>query len=123
MSARTFKYSGKRVNLMALAGAVAEGALTRAKGFIGIPLTNAPSGGSVSFALEGVFGMTYPNFVDVQPAAGSILFWDTTVGGLSIGSANDDYVAVKCVTAVSSSDGSFEGLLLPQSRPVGQDHS
>lgn len=121
--AKNYKFSGKRINLAGISGAVAAGALCRRAGFVGIPMTHAANGASVSFSLEGVWGMTYANYVDVQPSAGSILFWDTSAGGLSIGSANDDYAAVKCVTAVSSVNGSFDGLLLPQGRAVGQDQS
>jgi len=120
--ANNYKYSGKRVTL-APTSPVASGALCRVKGFVGIPLNNRVAGESVAFALEGVWGMTYANYVDVQPPVGTILYWDTTGAALSIGAANDDYPAVKVVTAVSASDGSFEGLLLPQGRPYGQEQS
>lgn len=121
--AKNFKYSGKRVTVLDLAAAVTSGTLARAKGFIGIPMTHAAAGASVSFALEGVWGMTFAGYGSVQPAAGTVLYWDVSAGALSIGSANDDYAAVKVVTAVSSTDGSFDGLLLPQNKPVGQDQS
>jgi hypothetical protein len=58
-----------------------------------------------------------------QPVVGTILYWDTSAGALSIGAANDDYPAVKVVTTVSSTDGSFDGLLLPQGKPYGQMQS
>ena len=121
--AKNFKFSGKRIHLTNLAAAVASGALTRAKGFIGIPMVHQAAGASVAFALEGVWGMTWDFFATSQPVAGTILYWDTTASALSLGSANDDYPAVKVVKTVSSTDGSFDGLLLPQSRPVGQDQS
>lgn len=124
--ANNFKYSGKRITLSP-ASPVASGVLSRVKGFVGIPLNNAVSGLSVAFALEGAWGMTFSAYAGVGagplPAIGSILYWDTSASALSNGSANDDYAAVKCLTAPSASDGSFIGLLLPQNRPVGQDHS
>ena len=121
--AKKYKYRGDRVDLSIASGAVAAGALTRLNGFIGIPLVNAVAGESVSFALEGVWGMTFSAYGALQPAAGSILYWDTTAGALSVGAANDDYAAVKCVTAVSATDGSFDGLLLGQNKPYGQEQS
>lgn len=121
--AQNFKFSGKRVHVLDLVAAVASGALARARGMIGIPLTNAAIGASVAFALEGAWGMTWDFFATSQPVAGTILYWDTSASLLSLGSANDDYAAVKVVTTVSSTDGSFTGLLLPQTRPVGQDQS
>ena len=124
--ANNFKYSGKRITIKSLSAAVASGNLVRQKGFIGIPLNHAASGASVAFALEGVWGMTFSAYAGlggVTVAAGSILYWDTSAGALSIGYANDDYPAVKCVTAVSATDGSFDGLLLPQTKPVGQEQS
>ena len=119
---KNFKYSEKRITL-ALASDVASGTLSRVLGFIGMPLVNGLAGQSIAIALEGVFGMTYAAYPSLQPAAGSILYWDTTGAVLSVGAANDDYAAVKCVTAVSSSDGSFDGLLLPQDKPYGQEQS
>lgn len=120
--ANNFDYSGERIQ-MAAVSAVAAGNLVRNSGFIGIPLNNAAAGASVTFALGGVWGMTYAGYGSVQPAAGSILYWDTSAGALSIGRGNDDYAAVKCVSAVSATDGSFDGLLLPQGAPIGQDQS
>lgn len=127
--ANNFKYSGKRIVISNPATAVAAGVLCRRGGFVGIPLNNRTPGQSVTFALEGVWGMTFSHYAGVGagplPAAGSILYWDTSAATLSNGSASDDYAAVKCVTAVSATDGSFEGMLLPQAngRAVGQDHS
>jgi predicted RecA/RadA family phage recombinase len=120
--ANNFKFSGKRLQLEAAAD-VASGVLVRNKGYLGIPMVNCAAGASVTFALEGVWGMTYAGYGSVQPAIGSILYWDTSAGALSIGRANDDYTAVKCVTAVSATNGSFNGLLLPQGAPIGQDQS
>lgn len=120
--APNFKFSGKRIHV-APASPVASGALARVLGYIGIPLNNSVAGGSIAFALEGVWGMTWDFFGNSQPAKGTILYWDTSTGLLSLGSGNDDYAAVKVVTAVSATDGAFEGLLLPQGRPVGQDQS
>ena len=121
--AKNFKFSGKRIHITNLSAKVAAGALCRRGGFIGIPMVHQAAGASVAFALEGAWGMTFAGYGEVQPAAGTILYWDTSAGALSIGSANDDYAAVKCVTAVSATDGSFTGLLLPQGKPVGQDQS
>jgi len=121
--AKNFKYSGKRIHITSLSADVSSGALTREQGFIGIPLNNALAGTTVAFALQGVWGMTWDFYGTSQPVAGTILYWDTTAGALSLGSANDDYAAVKVITTVSSTDGSFDGLLLPQTRPVGQDQS
>ena len=118
--ANNYKYSGKRVTL-APAAPVAAGALSRVKGFVGIPLNNRVAGESVAFALEGVWGMTVA-VQGVTPSIGTILYWDTTTGALSIGAANDDYPAVKVVTTPDSS-GAFDGLLLPQARPYGQMQS
>jgi predicted RecA/RadA family phage recombinase len=121
--ANNFKYSGRRVTLAPTAP-VASGVLARVAGFIGIPLNNRLAGESVSFALEGAWGMTFAAYGGMVsggiPTAGSILYWDTNADALSIGAANDDFPAVKCVTAPSATDGSFEGLLLPQTRPYGQ---
>jgi len=117
--AKNFKFSGKRVHV-AIENDVASGALKRERGFIGIPITNGLAGASVAFALEGVWGMTFSGQGTVN--AGTILYWDTTAGALSIGSANDDYAAVKAISA-KAADNSFDGLLLPQARPVGQDQS
>lgn len=125
--ANTYKSSGKRITIKSLAAAVASGVLCRAKGFIGIPIDNQVSGESVSFALEGVYGMTYAAYAGkgsgTLPVAGTILYWDTSASALSMGAANDDYPAVKVVTDVSATNGSFDGLLLPQSRPYGQEQS
>jgi len=121
--ANNYKFSGKRVTL-APAAIVSAGVLCRVQGFIGIPLNHRAVGESVSFALEGVWGMTFAAYGGMVtggiPTAGSIMYWDTTSAALSIGAANDDYPAVKCVTAPSATDGSFQGLLLPQTRPYGQ---
>ena len=127
--ANNYRYSGKRIIILNPSVAVAAGVLTRQKGWIGIPLNNRNPGQSVAFAVEGVWGMTFSHYAGIgsgpMPAAGSILFWDTSAATLSNGSANDDYAAVKCVTSPSTSDGSFDGLLLPSanSKPVGQDQS
>jgi predicted RecA/RadA family phage recombinase len=124
---KNYKYSGKRITIITLSAKVASGALCRRSGFIGLPMTHAAAGASVSFALEGVFGMTFDHYAGIGsgalPAAGTILYWDTSVGTLSIGYANDDFPAVKVVTDVSGTDGSFNGLLLPQTKPVGQTQS
>lgn len=116
--ANNYKYSGKRITL-APASAVAAGVLCRVLGFIGIPLNNANPGESVAFALEGVWGMTFSEQGTVS--IGTILYWDTTASALSLGAANDDYPAVKAVTAPSST--AFQGLLLPQGKPYGQMQS
>lgn len=121
--AKNFKFSGKRIVIAAIAANVSSGTLARQKGFIGEPLNHALSGASVTFALEGVWGMTYAGYGSSQPSVGTILYWDTTADALSIGAANDDYPAVKVVSAVSATDGSFDGLLLPQGRPYGQEQS
>lgn len=118
--ARNFKFSGKRV-VIAVESDVTSGKLARERGFLGIPLNHTLSGLSVAFALEGVWGLTWDFYATSQPAVGTILYWDTTADLLSLGSDNDDYVAVKVVEAVSSADGAFLGLLLPQHKPVGQD--
>ncbi len=120
--ATNYKFSGKRVTI-AVEANVTSGKLTRQRGFLGIPLNHTLSGASVAFALEGVWGLTWDFFANSQPAVGTILYWDTTASLLSLGSANDDYAAVKVVEAVSATDGVFLGLLLPQSKPVGQDQS
>jgi predicted RecA/RadA family phage recombinase len=121
--ANNFKFTGKRVTLT-VSTPVAAGVLSRISGFTGIPLNNRIAGESVSFALEGVWGMTFAAYGGMVaggiPTAGSILYWDTSASALSIGAANDDFAAIKCVTAPSATDGSFQGLLLPQGRPYGQ---
>lgn len=124
--ANNYKSSGKRITVQGIAAPVAAGVLTRQKGVIGIPIDNALAGQSVSFAIEGIWGMTYANYGGtVLPAAGSICYWDTSAAALSNGSANDDFAAVKCMTAVSAVNGAFEGLLLASAngRPVGQDQA
>ncbi len=118
--APNYKFSGKRISIVGISADVSAGALTRSSGFIGVPLNHALSGLSCSFALEGVWGLTFDVYSGGQPGIGSILYWDTSTGLLSIGADNDDFPILKCVTAVSASDGSFEGLLLPQTRPYGQ---
>jgi len=120
--AKNYLYSGKRVTLE-LGADVSSGSLCRRNGFIGIPLNHRLAGESVAFAIEGVWGMTYAAYGVNQPVVGTILYWDTNAAILSIGSANDDYPAIKVTKAVSASDGSFEGLLLPQARAAGQDQS
>lgn len=117
--AKNYKYSGKRITLTGITADVSAGSLCRQKGFIGIPLNHALSGGSVTFALEGVWGMTFSGSGTVS--AGTILYWDTSASALSIGSASGDYPAVKAVTAVSST--AFDGLLLPQTRPNTVDQN
>lgn len=118
--ANNYKYSGKRVTIAATTP-IASGVLCRVKGFIGIPLNNRVAGESVAFALEGVWGMTVA-VQGVTPSIGTVLYWDTTTGALSIGAANDDYPAVKVVTTPAST-GAFDGLLLPQGKPYGQMQS
>lgn len=120
--ALNFKFSGKRITI-AVEADVTSGKLTRQRGYLGIPLNHTLSGASVAFALEGVWGLTWDFFATSQPVVGTILYWDTTTGLLSLGSANDDYAAIKVVEAVSAVNGAFLGLLLPQSKPVGQDQS
>lgn len=127
--ANNYKYSGKRITILNPTVAVAAGVLTRQRGIIGIPLNNRTPGQSVAFAIEGVWGMTFSHYAGIgsgpMPAAGSLLYWDTSAATLSNGSAADDYAAVKCINSPSSSDGSFDGLLLAtaNSRPAGQDQS
>jgi predicted RecA/RadA family phage recombinase len=116
--ANNYKYSGRRITL-APTVPVAAGVLCRVKGFVGVPLNNAVAGESVAFALEGVWGMTFSGAGTVS--IGTILYWDTTGSALSIGAANDDYAAVKAVTAPVST--AFQGLLLPQGAPYGQEQS
>jgi predicted RecA/RadA family phage recombinase len=117
--ANNFKYSGKRV-YVAPTAALASGVLSRVTGFIGIPMGNCAVGASVAFALEGVWGMTYTDYGAYQPAIGSILYWNIANAKLSIGAGNNDFPCVKVVTAISATDGSFDGLLLPQNKPYGQ---
>ena len=125
--ANTYKSSGKRITIKSLSAAVASGVLCREKGFIGIAIDNQASGKSVSFAFEGVYAMTYSAYAGkgsgALPVAGTILYWDTSTATLSMGADNDDYPAVKVITDVSSTNGSFDGLLLPQGRPYGQEQS
>lgn len=125
--ATNFRYSGKRIIITNAAAPVASGAFGRQNGFLGVPMTNAPTGGSFSFGIEGVWNLTFSPYAGVGagplPAAGSILYWDVANAILSNGSGVNDYAAVKCVTAVSSTDGTFEGLLLPQGRPKTSDQS
>lgn len=125
--ANNFKYTGKRIIIVNAVAAVASGAYGRQRGFLGLPLTNCPTGGSFSFAIEGVWGLTFSPYNGIGsgplPAAGSLLYWDVANAILSNGCGVNDYAAVKCVTAVSSADGSFEGLLLPQGRPKTNDQS
>lgn len=127
--ANNYKYSGKRITIINVATTVASGVLCRRNGWVGIPLNNRLAGQSVAFAIEGVWGMTFAAYGGLgsgpMPAAGSILFWDTSAALLSNGSASDDFGAVKCVTSPSTTDGAFDGLLLQSAngRPAGQDHA
>lgn len=116
--ASNYKSSGKRVSISP-AAPVASGVLSRQQGYIGIPIDNALAGQSVSYALDGIWGLTFAAYAGNQPAKGTLLYWDTTASALSIGAADDDYLVGKVVTAVSSTDGSFQMLLLPQDRPYG----
>lgn len=126
--ANNFKYSGKRVIITNISAPVAAGTLIRQKGWLGIPLTNALTGASISFAVEGVWGLTFSAYNGIGagplPAAGTILYWDVANAVLSNGCGANDYPAVKCLTAVSSTDGSFEGLLCTGwDRPKTADQS
>lgn len=120
--ATNFKFSGKRVTI-AVAADVTSGKLTRQQGFLGIPLNHTLSGASVAFALEGVWGLTWDFYANSQPAVGTILYWDTSTGLLSLGAGSGDYPAVKVVEVVSATDGAFLGLLLPQTTPDTVDQS
>jgi len=122
--AKNFVYSGQRIHVSP-SSPVASGVLTRVNGFIGIPLNNAIAGESVAFAIEGVWGLTWDYYAASQPAKGTILYWDTTASGLSLGAANDDFAAIKVVKAVSAANGSFQGKILDSAngRPVGQDQA
>jgi len=120
--ATNFKFSGKRVTI-AVAADVTSGKLTRQQGFLGIPLNHTLSGASVAFALEGVWGLTWDFYANSQPAVGTILYWDTNTGLLSLGAGSGDYPAVKVVEVVSATDGAFLGLLLPQTTPDTVDQS
>jgi predicted RecA/RadA family phage recombinase len=124
--AANFKYSGKRIILTGISAPVASGVLCRQLGWLGIPLVNAVGGQTISFAVEGVWGLTFAAFggLAAQLPAGSILYWDVLNATLSIGSGVNDYPAVKCITAVSTTDGSFEGLLCTGwDRPKTSDQS
>lgn len=124
--ASNFKYSGKRVILTNIPNPVAAGALCRVNGWLGISEVNAVGGLTISFAVEGVWGLTFLPYggMATQPAAGSILYWDVANAILSIGCGVNDYPAVKCVTPVSSVDGSFEGALMTNwDRPKTSDQS
>ena len=123
--ANNFKYSGKRIILTGIANPVASGALCRVNGFVGIPLVNAVGGQTISFATEGVWGLTFAAYggLGAQVPAGSILYWDVSGAALSIGSSSTSYPVVKTVTAISTTDGSFEGMLLPPTKPVSVDQS
>ena len=125
--ANTFRYTGQRVNLTNIGTAVGSGTLCRRNGFIGIPLTNAIAGASVSFALQGVWAMTFSAYGGLgagpMPAVGTILYWDVANSVLSNGCGVNDYAAVKVVEAISTTDGSFFGLLLPPGRPKTSDQS
>ena len=120
--ATNFKFSGKRVTI-AVEADVTSGKLSRQRGFLGIPLNHTLSGQSVAFVLEGVWGLTWDFYATSQPPVGTILYWDTSTGLLSLGSDSNDYPIIKVVTAVSASDGSFLGLLLPQTTPDTTDQS
>lgn len=124
--ANNFKYSGKRITIQNIGAAVEPGAICRRAGYVGIPMVRGVVGQSVSFALEGVWGLTYSAYAGlgaVTLAAGSILYWDVANAVLSMGRGVNDYAAVKCVTAVSTVDGSFDGLLLHQGAPKTADQS
>lgn len=126
--ANNFKYSGKRIILTNISTPVAAGVLLRQKGWIGIPLVNANAGASIAFAVEGVWGLTFSAYAGIGagalPAVGTILYWDVANATLSIGCGSNDYPAVKCTTAVSATDGSFEGALYGTwDRPKTADQS
>ena len=117
--ANNYVNRGGRIQIT-IAADVAGGDLVRQKGFIGIPMNHALNGQTVSLAIEGVWGMTFSGQGTVS--IGTLLYWDTTASALSIGAANDDYAAVKATTAPDG-NGAFEGLLLPQGAPYGQEQS
>jgi hypothetical protein len=126
--ANNFRYSGKRIILKNISAPVAAGNLCRQKGWLGIPLTHALTGASISFAVEGVWGLTFSAYAGVGagplPVAGSILYWDVANAVLSNGCGVNDYPVVKLTTDVSSIDGSFEGLLCTGwDRPKTADQS
>lgn len=126
--AANFKYSGKRIIITNMSAPVASGAICRQRGWIGIPMVNGATGATVSFAVEGVWGLTFLGYAGVGagplPAVGTILYWDVANAVLSNGCGANDYPAVKCVTAVSAVDGSFEGSLMTTwDRPKTADQS
>lgn len=126
--AANFKYSGKRVTITNISAPVASGTLVRQRGWIGIPQTNGATGQTISFAVEGVWGLTFAAFAGVGagplPAVGTILYWDVANAVLSNGCGVNDYPAVKCLTPVSAIDGSFEGSLMSTwDRPKTADQS
>jgi predicted RecA/RadA family phage recombinase len=125
--ASNFKFSGKRITIKNVATAVTAGAICRRSGFVAIPLISAAAGASVAFALEGVWGMTFAAYGGMVTAslvkAGTILYWDVANAALTIGTGANDMPCVKCVTDVSTTDGSFQGLLLPQARPKTADQA
>ena len=126
--AKNFLYNGRHVNIKNLSAAVASGNLCRQRGWLGIPMTHGAAGASITFAIEGIWGMTYSDYAGLVAtiSVGTILYWDTSTAKLSIGYANDDFAAVK-VTDVGTltTDGAFEGLLLgaANSKPVGQEQA
>ena len=124
--ANNFRYSGKRITIQNIGTDVASGSYCRRVGFLGVPMVNGLAGSSVSFALEGVWGLMYSDYAGLGAMtipAGSILYWDVANSKLTIGRGANDYAAVKCVTAVSLTDGSFDGLLLPPAPPKTNDQS
>lgn len=112
MSAPNYVQKGSRIKVSAGA-AIAAGNLVRASGFVGVALNNALSGESVSLALDGVWGLTFSGQGTVSQ--GTLIYWDTSAGALSIGVASGDFAVGKAVTAVSAT--AFDMLLLPQGIP------
>ena len=87
--AKNFRTSGKRIDVVIAGSVVTSGKETRNAGIVGIPLNHGLVGETVSFAQEGVWGLTLLT-AGVVNANGTHLFYDTTADALSIGAANDD---------------------------------
>lgn len=74
--ANNYKHSGKHVPVLTASAAITSGNLVYQEGFVGVALTDIPSGGSGQIARVGVWRLTVPSGV----ARGDLLYADLFAG-------------------------------------------
>jgi predicted RecA/RadA family phage recombinase len=113
--AKNYRSSGKRIDVVLATNPVASGKETMNAKIFGIPLTHGIVGQTVSFAQDGVWGLTYSNIGgDATVGVGTFLYWDVSALALSIGYALDDFLVGKIVSVISATDKTYAVQLAPQ---------